>query len=88
MPIQCYTLCAKFEHSGKSLPDQSSRTAYVDHSFSQINMIKTRLRNRLGETNLSHLMKIAIESPQTLSDKELEQIVDIWNRKARRICLD
>ena len=44
---------------------------------SRMKMIKTRLRNRLGETNLSHLMKIAIESPQTLSDEQLEQIVDI-----------
>ena len=31
-------------------------------------VIKMRLRNRLGEANLSHLMKIAIESPETLSD--------------------
>ena len=60
-------------------------TASVERSFSQMKMIKTRLRNRLGEANLSHLMKIAIESPETLSDVELEQIVDIWNRKPRRI---
>lgn len=38
-------------------------------------MIKTQLRGHLGEANLSHLMKIAIESPETLSDEELEQIV-------------
>ena len=62
-------------------------TASVERSFSQMKMIKSRLRNRLGETNLSHLMKIAIESPQNLSDEELEQIVDIWNRKSRRICV-
>ena len=55
-------------------------TASVEHSFSQMKMIKTRLRNRLGETNLSHLMKIAIESPQTLFDEQLEQIVDNWSR--------
>ena len=39
-------------------------------------MIKTRLRNRLGEKSLSHLMKIAIESPEKLSDSDLENIVD------------
>ena len=32
-------------------------------------MIKTRLRNRLGEMSLSLLMKIAIESPHKMSDE-------------------
>ena len=57
-------------------------TASVERSFSQMKMIKTRLRYHLGEANLSHLMKIAIER---VSDTELEQIVEIWNRKPRRI---
>ena len=60
-------------------------TASVERSFSQMKMIKTRLRNRLGEKSLSHLMKIAIESPEKLSDSDLENIVDIWYRKSRRI---
>ena len=60
-------------------------TASVERSFSQMKMIKTRLRNRLGEKSLSHLMKLAIESPEKLSDSDLENIVDIWYRKCRRI---
>ena len=56
-------------------------TASVERSFSQIKMIKTRLRNRLGEDNLSNLMKIAIESPESLADEDLEQIIDVWNEK-------
>lgn len=60
-------------------------TASVERSFSQMKMIKTRLRNRIGETSLSHLMKIAIESPQKLSDDDLENIVSVWNRKNRRL---
>ena len=48
-------------------------------------MIKTCLRNRLGEKSLSHLMKIAIESPEKLSESDLENIVDIWYRKGRTI---
>ena len=60
-------------------------TASVERSFSQVKMIKTRLRSRLGEKSLSHLMKIAIESPEKLSDSDLENIVDIWYRKSRRI---
>ena len=60
-------------------------TASVERSLSQMKMIKTRLRSRLGEKSLSHLMKIAIESPEKLSDSDLENIVDIWRRKSRRI---
>ena len=37
-----------------------------------LKMVKTLLRNRLGEVNLSHLMKIAIESPQILLEEELK----------------
>ena len=32
-------------------------------------------------------MKIAIESQDTLLDCELEEIVDMWNRKSRRIAV-
>ena len=62
-------------------------TATVERSFSQMKLIKSRLRNRLSDTSLSHLMKIAIESPDTLQDCDLEEIVDMWNRKGRRIAV-
>ena len=60
-------------------------TASVERSFSQMKMIKTRLRNRLGEMSLLLLMKIAIESLQKMSDRDLEEIIDAWNRKPRWI---
>ena len=63
----------------------SIATASVERSFSKMKLIKTRLRNRLSETSLSHLMEIAIKSPDTLLDSDLEDIVDTWNRKNRRI---
>ena len=44
-------------------------------------MIKTRLRNRMGEKSLSHLMKISILLPEKLSDSDFENFVDVWNRK-------
>ena len=62
-------------------------TASVERSFSQMKMIKTRLRNRIGELSLSNLMKIAIESPDTLSDNDVEEIVSVWSRKNRRIAV-
>ena len=39
----------------------------------------------MGEKSLSHLMNISIESPEKLSDSDLENIVDVWNRKHRRM---
>ena len=60
-------------------------TASVERSFSQMKLIKTRLRSSLSDKSLSNLMKIAIESPTELSNSNLEEIVDIWNRKNRRI---
>ena len=62
-------------------------TASVEQSFSEMKLIKTRLRSSLNDTSLSHLMKIAIESPATLTDSDLEEIVDTWNRKGRRIAV-
>ena len=62
-------------------------TASVERSFSQIKLIKIRIRNRIGQFSLSHLIKIAIEMPETLSDAELDAIITTWNRKPRRIAL-
>ena len=41
-------------------------TASVEHNFSAMKTIKTRLRNRLSDITLSHLMRIAIAGPDTL----------------------
>jgi hypothetical protein len=30
-------------------------------------------------------MKIAIEAPETLSDNNLDEIVNVWQRKSRRV---
>ena len=54
-------------------------------------MIKIQLRIRLEEVNHSHLTKIAIESPETLSEKN-KLVVNVWNRMPRRkkncCCID
>ena len=60
-------------------------TASVERSFSQIKLIKTRLRSNLNDKSLSNLMKIALESPDELTDSHLEEVVNVWNRKNRRI---
>ena len=48
-------------------------------------LIKTLLRNALSDCNLSHLMKIAIEASEVLSDSDLDEIVNVWQRKSRRV---
>ena len=60
-------------------------TASVERSFSQMKLLKTRLRNCLSDSSLLHLMKIAIESPDKRSDSDTEEIVNVWNRKSRRV---
>ena len=62
-------------------------TASVERSFSHMKQIKTRPRNGKGEQSLSNLMKVAIESPETLVDKYLEEIVCVWNGNSRRIAV-
>ena len=45
-------------------------TASVERSFFQIKMIKTRLRNCIVDSSLNHLMFIAVESPDVLTDNK------------------
>ena len=47
-------------------------------------MIKTPIRNRLSDSSLSILTNIAIESPNTMRDRILEEMVDICKRKGRK----
>ena len=62
-------------------------TASVEHSFSQMKLIKSRLRSRLSEISLTQLMKIAIEGPDKLSECDIEEIITVWNRKPRRVSI-
>ena len=44
--------------------------ASVKQNFFQMKMIKTRLRNYIGDSSLDHLMFVAIESPDVLTDSK------------------
>ena len=61
-------------------------TATVERTFSQMKLIKTHLRNRLSDSNLEHLMKIAIEGP-SISNVDFNGILDIFKQKNRCILL-
>ena len=62
-------------------------TSSAERSFSDMELIKNHLCNCLTELSLSNLMKIVIESPEKLTDSDLEEIADMWNRKGRRIAV-
>ena len=61
-------------------------TATVERSFSEMKLVKTRLRNRLSDSNLSRLMRIAIEGPE-LSSVDFNEILDVYMEQNRRILL-
>ena len=73
---------SKIASIGQTIPVS---TASVERSFSAMKQIKTCLHNSLSEGTLAQLMRIAIESPVKLTDDNLEAILEIWNRKPRRI---
>ena len=62
-------------------------TASAEQSFSDMKLIKNRLRNRLTELSLTNLIKIVTESPEKFTDSDLEETVDVWNRKGRQIAV-
>ncbi len=51
-------------------------TATVERTFSSMKLIKTQLRNRMGENTLEYAMRICIEGPDQLSHETLEDILD------------
>lgn len=59
-------------------------TATVERSFSEMKMVKTRLRNRLTDCNLERLMKISVEGPK-MEDVVFEEVLGIFTEKNRRI---
>ena len=61
-------------------------TATVERSFSQMKLVKTRLRNRVSDINLARLMRIAIEGPE-LTDIDFNEILEVFKEKNRRILL-
>ncbi len=61
-------------------------TATAERSFSQMKLIKTRLRSRISDSNLPRLMRIAIEGPQ-LSEVNFNEVLDKFKEQDHRIVL-
>ncbi len=61
-------------------------TATVERSFSQMKLVKNRLRSRLSDVSLAQLMRVAIEGPE-LTKVNFEEILAIFGQQNRRILL-
>ena len=55
-------------------------TADVETTFSQLKLIKTRIRNRMNEKTLDLLLRIAIEGPG-ITEFPLTETVKLWATK-------
>ena len=58
-------------------------TADVERTFSQMKLIKTRIRNRMQEKTLDSLLRIAIEGP-TIEQFPVQEVVTVWAQKKKR----
>ena len=52
-------------------------TADMERTFSQLKLIKTRIRNRMNEKTLDSLMQIAIEGPG-IAEFPVTEAVKLW----------
>ena len=59
------------------------QTADVERTFSQLKLIKTRVRNRMLEKTLDSLLRIAIKGPPT-SEFSATDTVKLWATKKNR----
>ena len=59
-------------------------TASCERGFSKMNLIKTDIRNKLGDRNLLHHMMISINNHEFFSKQEDIKLAD-WNSKKKYI---
>ena len=61
-------------------------TADVERTFSQLKLIKTRIRNRLNEGTLDSLLRIAVEGSSSPQEYPImiQEAVELWARKKKQ----
>ena len=57
---------------------------YCERSERSFSQMKLRLRNRISDSNLPRLMRIAIEGPE-LSQVNFNEVLDIFKEQKHRI---
>ena len=59
--------------------------ATVERLFSFMKLVKTRLRNSLGDNSLDSLLIIKVECKEKLEDEDLEVLVDMFKDYVREL---
>jgi hypothetical protein len=59
-------------------------TVECERGFSQFNLIKTRLRNRLSPVNMDILMRLSVDE-KDLVETDFTRALSIWHKKERRV---
>ena len=58
--------------------------AVVERLFSLLNITKTVLSNRLGDSKLDMLLRIKVEAPEKWTETDKEELVELWIKKRER----
>ena len=58
--------------------------AVVERLFSLLNITKTVLRNRLGDSKLDMLLRLKVEGPEKWTETDKEELVELWIKKRER----
>ena len=59
--------------------------ATVERLFSFLKLVKTKLRNQIGDDTLDKVLRIKTESPEHLEDADLEALVDSFKEYAKNL---
>ncbi|XP_065831995.1 zinc finger protein 862-like [Oscarella lobularis] len=78
--IQIFPNLSQLARICRTLP---IHTADVERSFSQLKLVKTRIRNRLKEDTLDALLRIAVEGPD-VDQYPFHSAVLLWAKKKKR----
>lgn len=67
------------EHS-----DRAVGSTTVERSFSRMKIIKTRMRNRMGDNTLESLLLVGMEGPSMLTENLRNAVIDEFKKTKRR----
>jgi hypothetical protein len=66
---------------------QCVSTTTCDRAFSVHNLIKTKVRNRLGSKNLDAMLWIALEGPDEEVDDIIGDAIPLWKKDSKYLFL-
>jgi hypothetical protein len=62
---------------------QYHSTTTCERAFSVHNLIKTKVRNRLGSKNLDAMLRITLEGPDEEVDDIIDDVIPLWKKDSK-----